>query len=117
MVSFTIEGATVKVTVLGWHKMFALRSAMYFSRENIRSVDYATGDLYRPCWRMPGTSIPGLITAGTYVEAGKREFWDVTKGENAVVLDLENEEYTRLVVEAIDPEVLGLAPLPEDNHP
>jgi hypothetical protein len=116
MVSITIEGSTVKVTVLGWHKILALRSAICFSRENIRSVDYATGEVYRPCWRMPGTSVPGLITAGTYVEAGKREFWDITRGQDAVVIDLENEEYTRLVVEASNPEVLGLDPLPEDSR-
>ncbi len=115
MVSFAIEGSTVKVTVLGWHKIAALRSTVCFNRENVRSVDYATGRIDRPFWRMPGTSIPGLVTAGTYIEDGRREFWDVTRGQDAVVVDLENEEYTRLVVEASNPEVLGLDPLPMDR--
>jgi hypothetical protein len=52
---------------------------------------------------MPGTSIPGVIRAGTFYEDGKRVFWDVHKAENTVVIELHDERYNELVVEVAEP--------------
>jgi hypothetical protein len=51
-----------------------------------------------------GTSLPGVLTAGTFYQAG--EGWmsyDVHDPERTVVLELEHETYRRLVVEVEDP--------------
>ena len=53
---------------------------------------------------MPGTYVPGVITAGTFYQDGKRVFWDVHDPEKAVVIDLHDERYNELVVQVADPE-------------
>jgi len=55
--------------------------------------------------RMPGTSIPGVLTAGTFYQDGKRVFWDVHSPENTIVIELKDEWYNELIVEVADPQV------------
>ena len=53
--------------------------------------------------RMPGTSIPGSIKAGTYLtENDNKEFWFTkTRSEdNIVTIEIENHEYDRIVLES-----------------
>jgi hypothetical protein len=52
--------------------------------------------------RMPATSIPGVLTAGTFYHDGKRVFWDVHNPENTVVIELKDERYNELIVEVAD---------------
>jgi hypothetical protein len=54
--------------------------------------------------RAPGTHVPGLIIAGTYRAQGKKVFWDVCNKRKAIVIDLKNSSYDRLVVEVDDPQ-------------
>jgi hypothetical protein len=53
---------------------------------------------------MPGTNVPGVITAGTFYHDGKRVFWNVHNPEKTIVIDLHDERYNKLVVEVDDPE-------------
>ena len=52
--------------------------------------------------RLPGTNVPGVITAGTFYQDGKRVFWDVHHPEKTIVIDLHDERYNELVVEVAD---------------
>ena len=36
--------------------------------------------------RIPGTNVPGVITAGTFYQDGKRVFWDVHSPEKTIVI-------------------------------
>jgi len=54
--------------------------------------------------RMPGTNVPGVITAGTFYQDGKRVFWDVHHPEKTINIDLHDERYNELVVEVADPD-------------
>jgi hypothetical protein len=42
---------------------------------------------------MPGTNIPGVLTAGTFYQDGNRVFWD----------ELKEERYNELIVAVADP--------------
>ena len=53
--------------------------------------------------RAPGTSIPGVLTAGTYYHDGKKIFWDVSDAERTIVIDLDDDDYNQLIVEVADP--------------
>ena len=53
--------------------------------------------------KMPGTNIPGVLTAGTFYHHGQRVFWDVHHPENTVVIELRDERYNELIVEVADP--------------
>ena len=54
--------------------------------------------------RLPGTNVPGVITAGTFYQDGKRVFWDVHHPENTIVIDLHDERYSNLIVEVEEPD-------------
>jgi len=58
---------------------------------------------------MPGTNVPGVITAGTFYQDGKRVFWDVHNPEKTIIIDLHDERYNELVVEVDDPNASGQA--------
>ena len=54
-------------------------------------------------WRSPGTHIPGSFTAGTFHKDGENIFWDVRDAAKAVVIELQDESFARLVLEVDDP--------------
>jgi len=105
MVEIRIAGGTVSVEVMGWHKLWALRGRVEVPVRHITAVradpDVSIG------WgrgvRLPGTHVPGRIKAGTYYEGGRKVFWDVTRPARAIVVDLSDDRYDRLVVEVEDP--------------
>ncbi|MEO8898918.1 MAG: hypothetical protein ABI352_09080 [Candidatus Dormibacter sp.] len=53
--------------------------------------------------RLPGTAIPGVLTAGSFLKSGEWTFWDVHDPGNAVVISLIHEHYSQLVVGVDDP--------------
>jgi len=90
----------------GADKLWALKSSLEIPLVHIAGVR-ADPEVARGFWhgiRMPGTYVPGVITAGTFYQDGKRVFWDVHDPEKAVVIDLHDERYNELVVQVADPE-------------
>jgi hypothetical protein len=53
---------------------------------------------------MPGTNVPGVITAGIFYHDGRRVFWDVHHPEKTIVIDLHDEPYNKLILEVDDPD-------------
>jgi hypothetical protein len=53
--------------------------------------------------KIAGAYIPGTLAAGTFFEDGGLVFWDVEHPKNALVIELHDETYQRLVVESADP--------------
>ena len=54
--------------------------------------------------RLPGTAIPGVIRAGSFGTGDRRDFWDVRKGQELLVLQMTpGAEYRRIVLEVADP--------------
>ena len=52
---------------------------------------------------MPGTSIPSVITAGTFYKEGNKIFWDVSNIENCIIVELKDEDYKQLIIEVENP--------------
>ena len=105
MVNIDIVGDTVTFRVAGLHKLWALKSRVVVAARNIVAVEGA--EAIPPGWagwRLPGTSMPGVITAGTFWKRGGRTFWDVVQPANAIVVTLSGHWYSRLVVEVVSPD-------------
>ena len=105
MATVTVAGNDLVVHVEGWHKLWAFKSRISVSLDHVRGAR-ADPDIVRGWkgWRAPGTYLPGVIVAGTYHRHGERIFWDVRDPSKAVVIELEDEKYSRLVVEVDDPQ-------------
>ncbi|HEV8666334.1 MAG TPA: hypothetical protein VN665_00605 [Candidatus Paceibacterota bacterium] len=105
MVKPEIVGGNLVLTVEGADKFFALKSQLVIPLVHI--VDVRLDDeIVKRWWRgikFPGTNLPGVITAGSFYQDGKRIFWDIHHPEFAVVISLTHESYNELVIEVEDP--------------
>jgi len=106
MVDLDLHDGKLMLEVRGWDKLWALKSRLAVKLDHI--TDVAIDPTVSHGWwkglRAPGTHLPGVIIAGTFYQGGKRIFWDVHDPARAVVIDLRDESYDRLIVEADDPE-------------
>ncbi|HSC31848.1 MAG TPA: hypothetical protein VLD17_08990 [Gemmatimonadaceae bacterium] len=105
MVDVSVEGDRVRFDVDGWDKMWALKSRLEIPLAHITSVR-VDPEPARGWWhgfRMPGTQIPGVLTAGTFYQHDGAVFYDVHDPEHTIVIELDHEHYRRLIVEVADP--------------
>lgn len=106
MVNLSITEGKLKLSVMGADKLWALKSSLEIPLVHIASVR-ADPEVACSWWhgiRMPGTNVPGVITAGTFYQHGNRVFWDVHHPENTIVIGLHDEQYSELIIEVVDPQ-------------
>jgi len=106
LVDLEIAEGKLILHVRGVDKLWALKSSLEIALIHIAGAR-ADADAARGWWhgiRMPGTNIPGIITAGTFYQDGKRVFWDVHHPNNTIVIDLHDDSFNQLVVEVADPQ-------------
>lgn len=104
MAHVEIEGDRLVVVIRGLAKLWSLRSRFVIPLAHVQGATIDGGIVRdRKGVRAPGTYIPRIITAGTFHQDGERVFWDVRRGDRAVVIQLRDEKYARLVVEVDDP--------------
>jgi hypothetical protein len=107
LVDLSIAEGKLTVQVRGADKLWAFKSSLELPLVHIAGVraDPEAARGWYHGMKMPGTNVPGVITAGTFYQDGKRVFWDVHHPEKIIVIDLRDERYNELVVEVDDPEV------------
>ncbi|MDR3749807.1 MAG: hypothetical protein P4M04_16945 [Acidobacteriota bacterium] len=121
MVELSISGGNLELRVRGADKLWALKSSLEIPMRHITGIR-ADPSVAHGWWhgiRLPGTNIPGVLTAGTFYQHGKRVFWDVHHPENTVVIELRDERYDELIVEVADPQWAVeqvTAALPDSNR-
>ena len=105
MVDLSIFDGNLRLHVQGADKLWAFKSSLEIPLAHITEVraDPAIAHGWWHGLRMPGTNIPGVITAGTFYQDGKRVFWDVHNPDNTVVIELKDERYAELIVEVVNP--------------
>ena len=109
MVDLSIASGNLELHVRGADKLWALKSSLEIPLRHIAGIR-ADPSVAHGWWhgiRLPGTNIPGVLTAGTFYQHGKRVFWDVHNPENTVVIELRDERYDELIVEVADPQIDG----------
>ena len=108
MVKPEITNDSLVLHVQGADKFWAFKSELTIPLKHI--VDIRIDDeIVKGWWRgikFPGANIPGVLTAGTFYQDGKRIFWDIHHPEAAIVISLEHESYDELVIEVEDPKAL-----------
>jgi hypothetical protein len=104
MVTIQKEDGQFIFDVKGLHKIWAFKSKITVPVDSIVRV-HQNKDVFN-FWKgikMPGTSIPYLITAGTYFQGGKKVFWDVVNDKNCIIVELKDTSYNLLIVEVENP--------------
>lgn len=104
MAKVSIDGDSLVVEIEGLDKLWALKSRLIIPLANVRGATADPGIIKDPKGiRAPGAHVPGVITAGTFHIDGERVFWDVHDATKAVVIELTDQRYARLVIEVPDP--------------
>src|SRR5437868_6578869 len=106
MVNVSIDGDRIHLDVEGTDQLWALRSHLEFPLAHVRSVR-VDPEAARGWWhglKLLGTSIHGILTAGTFYQQGGIVFYVVHDPDFTLVLELRSERYERLIVEVEDPE-------------
>ena len=104
MVTIEKNNGNFIFTIRGIHKLWALKSELSIPAEHIITAYPNTQHLHVPLgWRMPGTSVPGLIEAGTFIGRDGVIFCDITNHSKSIVIELRNEHYDKLIIEVEDP--------------
>ncbi len=107
MVDISIRDGVLLLEVEGLDKLWSFKGGLKIPLAHIKAVsvrpDLGSGWQWKG-FRFPGTSLPGVITAGTFYQDGKRVFWDVHDREKTISIELHDERYDTLIVEVADPE-------------
>ena len=106
MAQIEISYGSLIINVTGIDKILALKSRLEVPLEHVSGVEIRP-EAARTWWhgyRMPGTQIPGVITAGSFYQNGECVFWDVHDPDKTIAIQLRDEHYTRLVIQVDDPE-------------
>jgi hypothetical protein len=104
MVRVEVSSDRLTVHIEGFDRMWTFRSRLEVPLAHVTGAAVAPEVVRgRKGWRGPGVHIPGVIVAGTYHLRGERVFWVVHEPAKAVVVDLTEEKYARLVVGVTDP--------------
>ncbi|MDX3387545.1 hypothetical protein PV682_39800 [Streptomyces niveiscabiei] len=104
MALIRIDGGNLVVVIEGLDKLWAFKGSLTIPLANVRGATADPGISTDPKGiRAPGSHVPGVITAGTFHQDGEKIFWDVKDPSKAVVIELSDERYTRLVLQVDDP--------------
>lgn len=104
MATISINGRELTIDVEGLDKLWTLKSRLTIPLAHVRGATADPSITTEPKgWRGPGTHLPGVIVAGTFRQDGQRIFWDVHDKAKAIVIELKDDAYQRLVIEVDDP--------------
>ncbi|MDB4940130.1 MAG: hypothetical protein JWO40_555 [Candidatus Doudnabacteria bacterium] len=115
MTTLKIENGSLEIIIEGFDKVWALKSRMSIPLAHIQSVIY-NPEIAHGWWhglRLPGSNLPGVLTAGSFYQHKEWAFWDVHNPINTIVITLKDERYQKLVLEVEDPQktIAELSPL------
>ncbi|NNC29319.1 hypothetical protein [Longimicrobium terrae] len=105
MVEITIRDDKLIVRVMGLNVLLAMRRRLIIPLASVTEIrEEPNVSLWNVRgFRLPGTFVPGLIVAGTYVSPGYSAFWDVSRPARAIVIELDGGAYQKLIVDVEHP--------------
>lgn len=89
-----------------WEKLMALSAEIRVPLAQVRSAredsHFGGPGGFKLGWRIPGTHIPFLVAAGTFVRHGERQFVFTRRKLQTVVIEVAHKEWTRLAIGVAD---------------
>jgi len=111
MAEIELTPTTLIVHITGTDRFFALKGQIEVPLEHIAEVQPSAPEAHQ-IWhglKVGGTNLPGVITAGRFLQHGELAFWDVHDPEKAILIRLLDENYARLVIGVNDPAATAAA--------
>jgi hypothetical protein len=103
----TVTSEDLVVEPVGLDKVWSFTRRLRFPLEHVRGATFDPGMRDEPKgWRGPGLGLPGKLS-GTFHADGRRQFWNISGYDRAVVITLDPaQRYDRLVVTVDDPDAV-----------
>jgi hypothetical protein len=100
----TITQDDLVVEPVGLNKVWAFTRRLRFPLSQVRGATFDPGMRDEPKgWRGPGLGLPGKL-AGTFHADGRKQFWNISGYDHAIVITLDRaERYDRVVITVDDP--------------
>ena len=96
-----IENEQLIITMQGARKLFSLKSEVSIHLDNVtgvkRGLEWSELPGFLDSLRV-GSHVPGFYFGGTFFQKDSKAFYDVKRKENAVVIDIKNEDFDTLVI-------------------
>jgi hypothetical protein len=110
VIDLDVRDGNLVVRLRGWDMVFALTDGMTIPLTSLQGIAVAPRrNVPQTGLRLPGTSLPGVLRAGSYGRRPRRDFWLVRRAPEVLVVELQpGEPYRRLVLEVPDPRALCL---------
>jgi len=105
MAQIEVTPDQVIIRLEGSDKLMALKSELAVPLAHISGAEPAEAEA-REWWhgiRLGAVHVPGVISVGTFHHHGQRLFWDVHDPERAIAIAVQDDRYSRIVVEVDDP--------------
>jgi hypothetical protein len=100
----TVTDDCLVVEPLGLDKLWSFTRRLRIPLAHVRGATLDPGIRDEPKgWRGPGLGLPGKLS-GTYHADGKKQFWNISGYDRAVVVTLDSRErFDRLVITVDEP--------------
>ncbi len=98
-----IKNDVVEIAIDGMDILWALKKSLVIPKSSIIDVYIKPRDMKSAPLRFPGTYVPKIILSGTYYGKNRKEFWS-SHFKNAIVFELDNFKYSRVVVDVDNPQ-------------
>lgn len=113
MVVIEVSHGDITIALTGWDGFWAMRSQIKVPISHVTSAHVDPISIARSrsrgMIRLGGTYVPGAITAGQYRAGDKWLFWLVHKASEVLVIDLQDEHFSHLVLETPNARELAIA--------
>lgn len=90
-----------------WERLMALSSDVRVPLSQVRGAtedrNFGGASGFGLGWRVPGTHVPFVVAAGTFIKKGDRQFVFTRRLLKTIVIELAGNQWTRLVVGVRDP--------------
>src|SRR5215470_8599634 len=111
MAEIELTPTALIVHITGADRFFALKGQIEVPLEHIAEVLPSAPEAHQ-IWhglKVGGTNLPGVITAGRFLQHGELAFWDVHDPGKAILIRLLDENYAKLVIGVDDPAATAAA--------
>lgn len=100
----TVAKDALVVEPVGLDKLWSFTRRLRFPLTHVRGATFDPGMRDEPKgWRGPGLGLPGKLS-GTFHHDGKKQFWNISGYDRAVVITLDPAgKFNRLVLTVDDP--------------
>lgn len=92
------------IVPVGLDKVWSFTRRLQFPLSHVSRASFDPSVKYEPKgWRGPGLHLPGKLS-GTFHANGRKQFWNISGYERAIVVELDSSErFDRLILTVDDP--------------